>query len=108
MPFLSNGILERGLGGAEVATYASLGATSVIFGALHAITPAYQVWATTAGFLFGWEYLHDGLGSAMFTHHSLDFIAFAFIVLLWVLSRRLVSLWKRRRREMLRSLSIYT
>ena len=83
MPFLSNGILERGLGGAEVATYASLGATSVIFGALHAITPAYQVWATAAGFLFGWEYLHDGLGSAMFTHCFYDFIAFAFIVLLW-------------------------
>ena len=83
MPFLSNGILERGLGDAEVATYASLGATSVIFGALHAITPAYQVWATAAGFLFGWEYLHDGLGSAMFTHCFYDFIAFAFIVLLW-------------------------
>ena len=83
MPLLSNGILERGLGGAEVATYASLGVTSVIFGALHAITPAYQIWATMAGFLFGWEYLNDGLGSAMFTHCFYDFIAFAFIILLW-------------------------
>ena len=83
MPLLSNGILERGLGGTEVATYASLGVTSVIFGALHAITPAYQIWATLAGFLFGWEYLNDGLGSAMFTHCFYDFIAFAFIILLW-------------------------
>lgn len=83
MPLLSNGILERGLGGTEVATYASLGVTSVIFGALHAITPAYQIWATLAGFLFGWEYLNDGLGSAMFTHCFYDFVAFAFIILLW-------------------------
>ncbi len=36
-----------------VATAVALGGSSVIFGALHAITPLYFAWATAAGALFG-------------------------------------------------------
>ena len=60
--------------------------------------PAYQIWATLAGFLFGWEYLNDGLGSAMFTHCFYDFIAFAFIILLWGKPSVVVVVVRRARR----------
>ena len=36
-----------------VATALALGASSVVFGALHAVTPLYFAWATAAGNLFG-------------------------------------------------------
>ena len=55
---------------------AALGATSVVFGALHAITPLYFVWATIAGGLFGTEYLAAGLVAAVLTHWLYDWIAF--------------------------------
>ena len=46
------GLLPPGLG-AGWATAAGVGATSVVFGALHALTPTYFVLATVAGVLFG-------------------------------------------------------
>ena len=45
--------------------------------------PAYAVWATGAGFLFGLEYVRDGLGTAAFTHTLYDFLAFGFILVCW-------------------------
>ena len=83
MPLISNSAIQNGFVNEDLAANVSLCTTSIIFGLLHAITPAYQIWATIAGFLFGYEYMNDGLGTAMFTHAFYDFIAFAFIILLW-------------------------
>lgn len=88
-----------------VATAVALGGSSVIFGALHAITPLYFAWATAAGALFGacrytccavtslaltrrragWEYLATGgnLSACAATHALYDFIAFIAIAKLW-------------------------
>jgi len=82
MPF-ADGQLAR-LGAPDQAASAGvLVATSVFFGALHAITPAYFIWATGAGLLFGLEYMQDGLGTAAFTHTLYDFLAFGFILVSW-------------------------
>ena len=55
---------------------AAVAATSLVFGALHAITPLYFVWATVGGGLFGTEYLEAGLAAAVVTHWVYDWIAF--------------------------------
>lgn len=55
---------------------AAVAATSLVFGALHAITPLYFIWATVAGGLFGTEYLEAGLTAAVVTHWVYDWIAF--------------------------------
>ena len=82
MPF-ADGLLTNA-GVPEAASSAGvLAATSVFFGALHAITPAYAIWATGAGLLFGVEYMRDGLGTAAFTHTLYDFLAFGFILVSW-------------------------
>ena len=82
MPFADEKLI--GLGLAEpVASNAVLAIQSVVFGLLHAITPAYAVWATGAGWLFGVEYINDGLGTAAFTHTVYDFLAFSFVLLSW-------------------------
>ena len=83
MPFL-DGAGTTALGIPEnVSSVVTLTGTSVFFGALHAITPAYFYWATGAGFLFGMEYLRDGLGTAMVTHAMYDFLAFGCILISW-------------------------
>ena len=82
MPFADGGLTNLGVD-ESISSYGVLTATSVFFGALHAITPAYFYWATGAGFLFGLEYMRDGLGTAMFTHTLYDFLAFGFILVAW-------------------------
>ena len=59
MPFADGQLLRLGAP-EEVASAGVLVSTSVFFGALHAITPAYAIWATGAGLLFGLEYMQDG------------------------------------------------
>ena len=56
---------------------------SVVFGALHAATPSYFVFATAAGVIFGAEYVVVGLPEAAFTHALYDFFAFIAILQLW-------------------------
>jgi hypothetical protein len=91
---------------AGVATALALGASSLVFGALHAVTPLYFAWATAAGALFGmslapqvwalalttpaacragWEYLATGgeLSACAATHALYDLIAFIAIARLW-------------------------
>ena len=68
--------------GSVAAQPAAISITSVIFGALHAVTPLYFLVATVAGALFGGEYLVGGLTAAVFTHSVYDWIAFETTVLL--------------------------
>ena len=82
MPFVDGGLTNLGVP-EGVASVGVLAGTSVFFGALHAITPAYFYWATGAGALFGLEYVRDGLGTAMVTHTLYDFLAFGFILIAW-------------------------
>ena len=73
--------LASGSVGAPVA----LGATSLLFGALHAATPLYFLWATAAGALFGCEWFATGgsLSACAATHALYDYIAFLVIVRAW-------------------------
>ena len=52
IPVASASAQSHGVDGG-VATALALGASSVVFGALHAVTPLYFAWATAAGALFG-------------------------------------------------------
>ena len=67
--------------GDVAAQTAAVSATSVVFGALHAVTPLYFIVATAAGALFGGEYLVSGLTAAVVTHWAYDWIAFETLVL---------------------------
>lgn len=67
----------------DVAVYTGLIISSVAFGAVHAATPSYFLFATFAGLVFGIEYLNVGLPAAAFTHGLYDFIAFLVIIKLW-------------------------
>jgi membrane protease YdiL (CAAX protease family) len=62
---------------------AGLISTSVIFGAAHAVTPAYAIFATVAGVIFGVEYINLGLSAAAFTHAVYDFVALITILEIW-------------------------
>ena len=86
MPWVDGRLESLGIGG-DVASVAALASTSAAFGALHAITPAYAMWATWASVLFSLEYLRDGLGSAMFTHTLYDFLAFMYVIISWMPDR---------------------
>ncbi|PRW32939.1 abortive infection [Chlorella sorokiniana] len=68
---------------ATLTTAAGVAVASVIFGALHALTPTYFLFATGAGALFGVEYLLYGLPTAAVTHWIYDWIALAFILREW-------------------------
>ena len=52
IPVASASAQSSGVDGG-VATALALGASSLVFGALHAVTPLYFAWATAAGALFG-------------------------------------------------------
>lgn len=67
----------------EIAVGAGVFSSSVIFGAAHAATPSYFIFATAAGAIFGIEYLQVGLPSTAFTHALYDFIAFVVVIRLW-------------------------
>lgn len=59
-------------------------AASILFGALHSITPAYFVYATLAGGLLGWlgEW-RDGLWAPIAAHTAIDVIMFALLIRKW-------------------------
>lgn len=66
-----------------LAVGAGVVAASVLFGAAHSITASYFIFATTAGAIFGIEYLNCGLPAAVFTHALYDFLAFIAVIQLW-------------------------
>lgn len=68
---------------ASGAVALGIGSTSVFFGALHALNPAYFVYATLAGGLFGWQYHAFGLTAAAITHSLYDWIALVAILRTW-------------------------
>lgn len=86
MPWVDQRLESFGVGG-DAAAFGALASTSLVFGALHAITPAYAIWATWASVLFSIEYVRDGLGSAMFTHTLYDFLAFCYVIVSWMPDR---------------------
>ena len=61
----------------------------MVFGALHAATPTYFVYATTAGLMLGgltvWR---DGLWSAIAAHTLIDVIMFLMLIRTWQRSQR--------------------
>ncbi|MBN1679872.1 MAG: CPBP family intramembrane metalloprotease [Anaerolineae bacterium] len=58
--------------------------TSLIFGALHGITPAYFAYATVAGGVLGWLTLwRDGLWAAVAAHVTIDTIMFLLLIQRW-------------------------
>lgn len=63
-----------------MGTVAGLIAASVVFGLLHAITPAYALLATAVGAYLGWLALASGnLLGPMITHGVYDFFALAYL-----------------------------
>lgn len=86
MPWVDIKLESLGASG-DVAAAGAIASTSVLFGALHAITPAYAIWATWASVLFSLENIQDGLGTAMFTHTFYDFLAFLYVIIAWMPDR---------------------
>ena len=71
------------LSSADQAAAAGVAAASLVFGALHALNPAYFCFATAAGLVFGVEYLVAGLPAAAATHAVYDFAAFLLTIRMW-------------------------
>lgn len=79
---LFRGVLQDGLAGFAGPTIA-LVAASLLFGLVHALTPAYFVLATLMGFYLGGVYLATGnLLVAVLVHFFYDWVALS-----WLLSR---------------------
>ncbi|KAL4857443.1 hypothetical protein ACK3TF_002313 [Chlorella vulgaris] len=64
-------------------TGAGIAATSLVFGALHALTPTYFWFATVGSVLFGLEYLATDLPTAVTTHWLYDWGALAYTLNAW-------------------------
>jgi membrane protease YdiL (CAAX protease family) len=61
-----------------------LAATSVLFGLLHPITPAYIVLAALMGAYLGWlQMIMDNLLGVMITHGVYDFLALTILLRAW-------------------------
>jgi membrane protease YdiL (CAAX protease family) len=82
---LFRGVLQYELG-ARVGQGVALGATSVVFGLLHAVTPAYAVLATLASLYFGYLYQVAGNLAVPITTHALYDIG-ALMYAHWAVSR---------------------
>ena len=83
MPFADGQLTNLGVP-ESVASVGVLGAVSVFFGALHAITPAYFYWATAPGPALR-RRVHAGRTRhrSTSTHTLYDFLAFGFILVSW-------------------------
>ena len=81
---LFRGVIQNGLGGIA-GPVAALLATSLLFGLVHALTPAYFMLTTLAGLYLGGLYMAtDNLLLPILVHFLYDWIA-----LFWLLSRSL-------------------
>jgi membrane protease YdiL (CAAX protease family) len=77
---LFRGVLQPTLIG-WLGIAAGLGITSLVFGLLHAITPAYALLATAVGAYLGWLMLASGnLLGPMIAHALYDFFALAYLM----------------------------
>jgi membrane protease YdiL (CAAX protease family) len=66
--------------------------TALIFGALHALTPAYFVYASGAGvFLGGLALWRDGLWTPIAAHSVVDLIMLALLIHRWRTSKTMRS-----------------
>ena len=73
---LFRGVLQFELGSRLGSDVLAIGLSSVIFGALHAVTPLYAGLASLASVYFGWLYLLTGnLVVPIVTHAFYDFLA---------------------------------
>lgn len=73
---LFRGVVQYELGNRFMNDIAAVGVTSVVFGALHALTPLYAVLAGLASLFFGWLYLVTGnLAVPMACHAFWDVVA---------------------------------
>lgn len=69
---LFRGILQYGIG-EQFGNVAGVAVASIIFGALHAVTPLYAFLAWLASIYFGYLYLASGnLAVPIFTHAIYD------------------------------------
>jgi uncharacterized protein len=76
---LFRGVMQYELGSRFVNDVVAVGMTSVIFGALHAVTPLYAFLAGVASIYFGWLYLFTGnLAVPMSCHAFYDLVAFMY------------------------------
>jgi membrane protease YdiL (CAAX protease family) len=78
---LFRGVLQPWIG--RIHPWTGVVATNVIFGLMHAVTPAYAVIATGFGFYLSWLYAGpDGVNllRPMITHAVYDYIAFLLVV----------------------------
>ncbi|VEU45055.1 unnamed protein product [Pseudo-nitzschia multistriata] len=73
---LFRGVLQADLASRTASEVVAVGLSSVIFGALHAVTPLYAILATLASVFFGWLYLATGnLAVPIATHAFYDWAA---------------------------------
>lgn len=82
-PWVAAKVAELAGASPEVAVAAAVGVTSLAFGAAHAATASYLIFAAAAGAVFGVEALNCGLPAAAFTHALYDLIAFVVVLRLW-------------------------
>lgn len=77
---LFRGVIQTALGD-WINPAAGLAIGAVVFGLLHAMTPAYAVVATLTGAYLGWLYLWSGnLLAPMIAHGLYDFVALVFLL----------------------------
>ncbi len=83
LPGAASALAAAGLQAGPAAGLA-VASTSLLFGALHAVTPLYFAWATAAGLLFSAEmYATGSLGACMLSHALYDLLAFAVVQAAW-------------------------
>lgn len=82
---LFRGVLQYELA-ARLGETVSLGITSIIFGLLHAVTPAYAILATIASVYFGYLYQSAGNLAVPITTHALYDVG-ALLYAHWLVSR---------------------
>jgi membrane protease YdiL (CAAX protease family) len=77
---LFRGLLQDALG-QWLEIWGAVAVTAVLFGLMHAITPAYIVLATLAGGYLGWVYVASGnLLTAVVAHAFYDFAALVYLL----------------------------
>ena len=86
---LFRGVVQNGLGGIA-GMFAALLATSLLFGLVHALTPAYFMLTTLAGLYLGGLYMAtDNLLLPILVHFLYDWIALS-----WLISRSLPGYYR--------------
>ena len=81
---LFRGLLQEGLSrwwGGDIGPWLALVVASLLFGIMHAVTPAYALLATAIGLFLGWLWIETGnLLVPITTHAVYDFLALVYMV----------------------------